>query len=124
MDVKQLQMFFAERIIEVAGRNGIVSVSAEIIGQLAVHPALEDTQLWTISHVVSGYGVLDSIYDYIVAVAIAEQLSALDIDEYWKNSQCASQAFYDEAARLIKDVAARYSLKFAYRVTGKVCEAR
>lgn len=119
---KQMQMFFENRQIEIAGRDGTIKVSAEIIGQVAVHPTPVHDYLWTITHVQSGYALLEGIYEYVAAIAIAEAMKALDIDAYWHHGCCASQAFYDEATRLIKTVAAKYNLRFGYRIVGEICE--
>ena len=118
----QMQMFFQNEQIEVVGHNEHFLVSAEIIGQVAVHQTPKYEHLWTVTHIQSGRAVMECIYEYVTAIAIAQAMKALDLDTYWNNGCCSSQAFYDEATRLIKDVAARYGLHHRYRIVGKVCE--
>lgn len=119
---RQMQMFFQNGQIEVAGLDENFLVEAEIIGQVAVHQTPKHRQLWTITHILSGQALLECICEYVAAIAIAEAMKVLDLDTYWRNGCCASSTFYDEATRLITETAGRYNLRFGYRVVGKVCE--
>lgn len=98
-------------------------VDAEIIGQLAVHRTPE-CDGWSVTHVLSGHAALECVVVYTVAVEIAKQLNRLGLDRYWNAGCCASQAFYQDATRIIQDVAARHNLHHRYRIVGKVCNDR
>lgn len=119
---RQMQMFFQNEQIEIAGHDETITVSAEITGQVAVHQTPYHQYRWTVTHVLSGRALLEGIDEYVVAIATARAMKALDLDAYWQNGCCASQAFYDEATRLIKDVAARFGLHHRYRIVGAICE--
>jgi hypothetical protein len=97
-------------------------VDAEIVGQVAVHRTLE-CDGWSITHVLSGRAALESIVDYTVTIEIAKRLAVLDLDTYWNAGCCASKAFYQDATRIIKDVAVRRGLHHRYQVVGKVCSS-
>jgi hypothetical protein len=96
-------------------------VSAEIMGQVAVHRTLESGG-WSITHILSGRAVLEAIVDYTTAIEIAKRLAVLDLDTYWNAGCCASKAFYQDATRIIKDVAVRRGLHHRYQIVGKVCD--